>query len=64
MAVEMNDNFMDGSVTEDLDALSELDNLFSEEDDRLKKAEENVLSQNLSGFASCFPDWDLHPPVE
>lgn len=22
------------------------------------------LTQNLEGFASCFPDWDLHPPVE
>lgn len=21
-----------------------------------------MLTQNLEGFASCFPDWDLHPP--
>lgn len=48
----------------DVDALSELNDLFSAEDDKVSEAEENVLSQNLSGFASCFPDWDLHPPVD
>ncbi len=21
------------------------------------------LTQNLEGFANCFPDWDLHPPA-
>lgn len=21
------------------------------------------LTQNLEGFANCFPDWNLHPPV-
>ena len=30
---------------------------------KIKESEANVLSQNLTGFASCFPDWDLHPPV-
>lgn len=22
------------------------------------------LTQNLEGFASCFPEWDLHPPID
>ena len=35
----------------------------SEDDKKIKESEANVLSQNLTGFASCFPDWDLHPPV-
>lgn len=54
---------LDDMASDDLDALSELDSLFSEEDNRLKQAEQSVLNQNLTGFASCFPDWDLHPPV-
>ena len=49
---------------EDVDALAELNELFSQDDERLKESESKVLSQNLSGFASCFPDWDLHPPVD
>lgn len=49
---------------ESADAFSELSDIFAEEDERVKKSESNVLSQNLSGFASCFPDWDLHPPVD
>ncbi len=34
-----------------------------EENDKMSKMESVVLTQNLEGFASCFPDWDLHPPV-
>ena len=45
---------------ESADAFSELSDLFAEEDEKVKKSESNVLSQNLSGF----PDWDLHPPVD
>ena len=62
MADELNGGDNGSVAMDDFDALNELDSLF-EEDDRLKQAENNVLSQNLSGFASCFPDWDLHPPV-
>lgn len=51
------------SLTEGMDALAELNDLFSEDDKKIKESEANVLSQNLTGFASCFPDWDLHPPV-
>ncbi len=45
------------------DALAELSDLFAEDDEKIRQSEANVLSQNLTGFASCFPDWDLHPPV-
>jgi hypothetical protein len=37
--------------------------MFGQEDSDLSKMEKIVLTQNLEGFASCFPDWDLHPPV-
>jgi len=46
------------------DAMDELNALFGREDEAQQKAEKIVLSQNLEGFASCFPDWDLHPPVD
>lgn len=52
------------TTVDGMDAFSELSDMFAEEDERLKKSESNVLSQNLAGFASCFPDWDLHPPVD
>ncbi len=41
----------------------ELEAMFGQSDLELKKMEKVVLTQNLEGFASCFPDWDLHPPV-
>ena len=41
----------------------ELADLFGQGSDELAEAENVVLTQNLEGFASCFPDWDLHPPV-
>ena len=62
MADEVADFDHNDAAMQDFDALSELDSLF-EEDERLKQAENNVLTQNLTGFANCFPDWDLHPPV-
>ena len=42
----------------------ELGELFGQPEGELEKAEKIVLTQNLEGFASCFPDWDLHPPVK
>lgn len=42
----------------------ELEALFGQEDESLGKMEKVMLTQNLDGFASCFPDWDLHPPVQ
>lgn len=41
----------------------ELEALFGQGDSDLEKMERVMLTQNLEGFASCFPDWDLHPPV-
>lgn len=32
-------------------------------DAALESMNNSVISQDLEGFASCFPDWDLHPPV-
>ena len=46
-----------------LSDFDELDALFGQDDSDLKKMEKVMLTQNLEGFASCFPDWDLHPPV-
>ena len=48
---------------DDLDDLNELENMFGGEDEEARHNEEIILSQNLEGFAHCFPDWDLHPPV-
>lgn len=45
-----------------LNDLSELEALINF-DNEMKEMENTVLTQNLEGFASCFPDWDLHPPV-
>jgi len=41
----------------------ELEAMFGQLDSELQQMEKIVLTQNLEGFASCFPDWDLHPPV-
>ncbi len=49
--------------TRDMDDFDELEAMFGESDLEIKKMEKVVLSQNLEGFASCFPEWDLHPPV-
>ncbi|MCR5330109.1 MAG: hypothetical protein K6E62_02845 [Lachnospiraceae bacterium] len=46
-----------------LDDLDELENMFGGEDEEIEQNEKIILSQNLEGFAHCFPDWDLHPPV-
>lgn len=45
-----------------LDDLEDLEALFDTDESDLKKMEKTVLTQNLEGFASCFPEWDLHPP--
>lgn len=42
---------------------SELEELFGGEDEDVRSMEQVILNQNLEGFASCFPDWDLHPPI-
>ena len=47
----MDDNLMD-----------ELEDMFGKDDESIANSEKVVLKQNLEGFASCFPEWDLHPP--
>ena len=52
--------------TPDMDAedtsFDELEAMFGQPESELEKIEKTVLTQNLEGFASCFPEWDLHPP--
>lgn len=45
------------------DDFDDLEAMFGQSDSDLMKMEKVVLTQNLDGFASCFPEWDLHPPV-
>lgn len=45
------------------DDFDELEEMFGQSDSELNRMEKVVLTQNLEGFASCFPEWDLHPPV-
>lgn len=47
----------------DLSGFDELESLFGQIDSDAAKMEQVMLTQNLEGFASCFPEWDLHPPV-
>lgn len=47
----------------ELNDLSELEALINFNDSEMREMENTVLTQNLEGFASCFPEWDLHPPV-
>lgn len=48
---------------DETDDFGELEALFGQNDTDLEKMEKVMLTQNLDGFASCFPEWDLHPPV-
>ena len=54
---------MNTNVNDVNDDFDELEAMFGQLDSDLNKMEKIVLTQNLEGFASCFPDWDLHPPV-
>ena len=45
----------------DLD-MDDLESMFGSLDPDMDRMEKVMLTQNLDGFASCFPDWDLHPP--
>ena len=45
-------------------AFDELESLFGGPEDELSKMEETSLTEDLEGFASCFPSWDLHPPIK
>lgn len=52
---------MENQFDEDFD---ELELMFGQEASDIQKMEKVVLTQNIEGFASCFPEWDLHPPVK
>jgi hypothetical protein len=55
---------MSGNQTPDnSEEFDELETMFGKDDSDISKMEKVILTQNLEGFASCFPDWDLHPPV-
>ena len=54
MADEVTDFDHNDAAMQDLDALSELDSLF-EEDERLKQAENNVLTQISRALQTAFP---------
>jgi hypothetical protein len=64
MANEENTKDIHSVDSEDLGDLAELDAMFGQDDADVLEKENVVLTQNLDGFASCFPDWDLHPPVD
>lgn len=50
MSDNMNVTDSSPSLTEGMDALAELNDLFSEDDEKIKESEANVLSQNLTGL--------------
>lgn len=52
---------MENNLDNDFD---ELEAMFGQSESDIQKMEKVVLTQNVEGFASCFPDWDLHPPVK
>ncbi len=51
-------------LTNELNEFEELEAMFGQDTSDLDKMEKVMLTQNLEGFASCFPEWDLHPPVD
>lgn len=56
------DEMMNGT-NDAMEYFDELEGMFGESDAEISEMEKVVLSQNLEGFASCFPEWDLHPPI-
>lgn len=55
---------MDKNLEKDFSEFEELEAMFGQDTMDMEKMEKVMLTQNLEGFASCFPEWDLHPPVE
>lgn len=53
----------DMDLMTDFSEFEELEAMFGQGSSDLAKMEKVMLTQNLEGFASCFPEWDLHPPV-
>lgn len=58
------DRGMDFDMDFDMDGdLSELEASLGGGSAKMEENERVILTQSLEGFASCFPEWDLHPPV-
>jgi len=55
---------MDTEMNAGFDEFDDLESMFGDAGSEIQEMENVVLTQNLEGFASCFPDWDLHPPVK
>ncbi|MBR3102217.1 MAG: hypothetical protein IKQ27_05120 [Lachnospiraceae bacterium] len=55
---------MSDNMDMEMDGMDELEAMFGQENPETEQMEKVVLEQNLKGFASCFPEWDLHPPVD
>ena len=53
----------DMDLMTDFSEFEALEAMFGQDSSDLAKMEKVMLTQNLEGFASCFPEWDLHPPV-
>lgn len=47
----------------EIEGFDDLENMFGQDDTDIEEMEKPTLNQRTEGFASCFPDWDLHPPV-
>ncbi|MDD7202368.1 MAG: hypothetical protein SPF89_11810 [Sphaerochaetaceae bacterium] len=60
----MDENEVMDNGMEDSSDFADLEAMFGQDDEEQHRNESIVLTQNLSGFASCFPEWDLHPPVD
>lgn len=58
----MEDTMRSAEAAETTD-FDDLDAMFGEAGTEPEAAEKIVLTNNLEGFAHCFPDWDLHPPI-
>ena len=54
---------MDTNMNAGMDEFDDLEAMFGSSDSDLDEMENVVLTQNLEGFASCFPDWDLQPVI-
>ena len=57
----MDSNELD--INSGIEGFDDLDAMFGQDASDMEKMAKTTLTQSLEGFASCFPEWDLHPPV-
>jgi hypothetical protein len=53
---------MEENVQNTMGEFDELEAMFGQDTSDIAQMEQVMLTQNLEGFASCFPEWDLQPP--